>query len=79
MANKLYLEGAWELLGNRESTKLEVTDSINSYFLTVNTEEFNKVYKFLKHYSGILSQWREIARDLQGELKIPAPVDPVRL
>lgn len=79
MATKLYLEGSWEILGNRNNTKLEVTDSINSYFLTVDTEEFNKVEKFLKNYTGTLSQWQEIARDLQGELRIPAPVDLSRL
>jgi hypothetical protein len=79
MAQKLYLEAFWEILGNPEETKLEITDGINSYFLTVDTEAFHKVENFLKHYSGTLSQWREIARDLHGDLKIPAPVDINRL
>lgn len=79
MSKKLFLEGAWELLGNPTQTKLEITDSIVSYFLTVDTEEFHKVKNFLKHYTGTLSQWREIVRDLNGELKITAPVDPSRL
>ena len=79
MANNLYLEGSWEILGNREQTKLEITDSIVSYFLTVATEEFKKVENFLKNYCGTRSQWCELARDLQGELRIPAPVDPSRL